>query len=309
MLNKVDRGKTLSTFKNKFKLIMEQQDNLHNNETIKTTTKELPKRRIVTIKKIDSKKWHGKKGKEDFSRPKTITALVDGSTGRYRTGLNNEETKKYGEALGINLSDFFNINKPHEFWDSPAGKVRLENGTTTLNLDNPRDYVKYCILKESALVANSEEELEAGLYPNAVYVMFNEEGEEKIKLSKIERKREAMKELFSLDLGTKKQIVRILSEKSTRGKSDNFVDIEIDAIIENKPDEFLDLVRNTDKSKMFLKAMVLESLDRSILIKEEGKIKYMGDALGMDVEDCVTLLGKAENQVIKAKILEKLQSS
>lgn len=285
---------------------------MDNNQLDTTTTenevKQIKKQKIVTVKKLTKENWHGKTGKEDFSRPRTITALVDGSTGKYKTGLTDEEAIEYGKLLGVSLSNIFNINKPHEFFDSPAGKVRLESATTTLNLNNPRDYVKYCILKESPLVANSQEELDSGFFPEALYIMFNEEGEEKIKLSRIEKRRLATKELFSLDSATKRQIVRILSEKSTRGKSEKFVEIEIDSIIENKTEEFLALISSKDKSTIFLKALVLEALDRNILIKEEGKIKYMGEAIGLDTDDCVSFLGNNDNQLIKMKILEKVQN-
>src|SRR5690606_24896149 len=95
-------------------------------------------KRTVRIKKLDLKSWHGKTGKEDFSRPKTITALVDGSTGKYKTGLTEAEEKYYSNLLGAELNSNFSINEPHPFWDTAAGRFRLTNGTTVLNLDNPR---------------------------------------------------------------------------------------------------------------------------------------------------------------------------
>src|SRR5690349_20055934 len=96
----------------------------------------------VEVRPIESKKWHGKKGKESFKQPMTIEVLYDPATGRLATGLTDEEAEKYSKLLGVDLSDNFNMLEPHPYWSTKAASIKLENHTVIYDTEKPLDYVK-----------------------------------------------------------------------------------------------------------------------------------------------------------------------
>jgi len=260
---------------------------------------------IVEVKPIDTDKWHGKKGKESFAQPMTIEVLYNKETGKYATGLSPEDVKKYGEELGLDLSDRFDAMKPHPYWSTQPARIKLPNHTVIFNTEKSLDYIKLCNLKASKFVANSIKELAEGLWPEATHVIFSEEEEVEVKATKVSKKMECMKLAMDMSKDEKVNIVQILSAKSVRGRSENFVNVEIDSIIEDRPEEFLRFAK-MDKQLVYTRAAVQEALHRNILTKEGSAVYYMGDKLANDVEDAVKYFMDPSNQKLKVAILEKL---
>ncbi len=98
--------------------------------------------------------------------------------------MTDEELKSYGEKLGVNLDTTFKTDKPHDFYCSAQGRVKLENNTMIFNTDNVIDAIKVGIMKGSPFVANSLKEYEEGLYPEATHYIFSEEEEIAVKAKK-----------------------------------------------------------------------------------------------------------------------------
>jgi len=116
----------------------------------------------IIIKPIKREKWHGKSGKESFTRPSLLNALVDSEKMEYCTGLNYQdktfkdldnpdvmitEAEYYSKLLKQDLSNRFNPNIPHPFWDSRTATVKLENNTMIFNTSNPLEFIKFKICK------------------------------------------------------------------------------------------------------------------------------------------------------------------
>jgi len=259
----------------------------------------------VEVRVIDVKKWHGKKGQENFSQPLVLEALYDIETGGYATGLTEDERKKYEKLTGYDLSDKYDPQKPHPFWNSQAARIKLPHRTTIFDTDKPLDFIKVKVLKASKYVANSMKEYEEGLYPEATHVIFDEAEEVLIKAKKIERKNEASALLEKMTLDEKVNIVQILGNKSLRGQSQNFVTVAMDEILENQIDEFLNLAK-ADKEQTYMRAVILEAIYKGTLTKEGNAILYMGDRVGNDVFDAVEYFLDPQNQIMKTKLLEKL---
>lgn len=274
----------------------------------------------VEIKPLDIKKWHGKKGKESFQRPIKLHALVDADTNQYATGLDYvnktfkhpdkegemmTEAEYYGHILGQDLSPIFNLEKPHPFWDGTTPVIKLENNTTILKTEKPLDYIKYKIAKASRFIANSYKEWEEGLFPDATHYIFDEKEEAEVKASKVSLKNNAIIEASKLSLGRKIQIVMVLSEKNLKNQSENFVLVELDKLIEAKPQEVLRLIR-LDEEDLTLHAMVLEALQKNILRKVGHKIMYFDSVLGEEPVDVVEYLKANENQDFKLKLMSQL---
>ena len=267
----------------------------------------------VQIRPIPVKRWHGKTGNESFTRPKVIQALVDPDSMTYATGLTEEEEKTLGERLKVDLSKQFLIDKPHPFWDSKMGEVSLDNRTMIFDTDNPIELIRIKICKNSKFVANSMKEYEEGLFPEATHVIFDESEEIEEKASRIEIKKKAVMETAKLSKGKKVELIMVLSAdgsdylraKNLKGKSDNFIEVELDKIIENKSADVLRYLK-MDKDELATNALILEALQKNVLEKVGHKIMYHESVLGQDIYDVIKYMNAPENQEFKLRILSQV---
>ena len=275
----------------------------------------------VEVRPIERKNWHGKTGKESFTRPKVIRALVDSRTGQYATGLDYQtrtfadpdgsktkltEAEYYGKILKADLSAQF-TGEPHEFWDTKQGEVTLENNTMILDTDIPREFIKIKIMKASKYIANSMHDYEEGLYPEATHVITDEAEEAESKASKIEQKNRAIIECSKLSKDKKVQLILVIEGKNLKGKSDNFVTVELDKIIEKKSDDILRYL-DMDAEDLFLHSLVLEALQKNVFRKEGHKIMYYDSNLGADIYDVVEYIKATENQDLKLQVMATLNT-
>ena len=260
----------------------------------------------VEVRPLPTKKWHGKTGKESFSQPVVIEVLYDHNTGSYATGLTEEETQLYQKKLGVDLSSNFNPNEAHAFWGTKAAQIKLENHTMVFDTDKPAEFVKIKNLKASKFVANSIKEWEEGKFPDATHVIFDENEEIQLKAAKVQRTQKANIIAHKMSSDQKAQMVQILSSKTVKNRSADFLDVEIDNIIREKPEEFLKY-SSMDKDEVYVRASILECLDKHILTKESGSIYYMGELIAIDYEAAVEWFKNPDNSKIKVSILEKLQ--
>lgn len=261
---------------------------------------------IVEVRPVKKERWHGKDGKNAFARPITVEALVSARTGQYATGLSDEDRERLEKRTGYNLSPDHKVGQPHEFWNSQAALIKLDHKTTVFDTDRPLDEIKVKVLKASDLVANSQKEFEDGLYPSALFVIFDEAEDVEIKASKAATKRKVIIEGAKLTKARKAEIVQILTGISVRHQSDDYVDLKLDEAVENEgPDKVLTLMQR-DKARTSLHAVVLEALHKNVLRKDGTAVYYMDDQLGFDIESTIEYFIDSKNQTLKALILEKI---
>lgn len=261
---------------------------------------------IVEVRPIEKERWHQKKGKEDFSRPKVIRALVDASTNLYCTGLTDKDIEKLKEmGVKYDLTPFFSQSEAHPFWDSEIASVKLPNYPVFFDTDNPLDYIRVKILKASPFVANSIREFDEGLYPRALFVIIDEAEEVEAKASKIAMKNKAFMEVAQLSKERKIQLILILKGKNLKGKSDDFVDVEMDNLLEKEAQSLLSLLEK-DKEDVALRALVVEALQKNVLQKKGAKYYYFDAMLGSDIEDVIKYFKDVENQELKLRIMSQL---
>lgn len=281
----------------------------------------------IQVKPVSSERWHGKKGAESFKRPHSIPALVDAETLTYKTGLDyfkksfthpdNPEIKLteaeyYGLLLKQDLSNQFDTEKPHPFWDSKMSNIKLENRTMFFDPENPIDYVRIKILKASKYVANSLTEHEEGLWPEATHVIFDE-AEEIESLSKtVELKKQATIECAKLSKDKKIALIMVLSAdgdylkaRNLKGKSDAFVEVELSKIIESNAEGIIEFI-NRSPEQALTHAMVLECLQRNVLYKEGHRIKYHESVIGESVADAVDYLLRPEQSEFKLRLTAQI---
>lgn len=262
----------------------------------------------VIVKPLPLEKFHKKVGKEAFSQPKTVEALYDVNTGKYQTGLTEAETKEYSRILGVDLSDTFNPNEAHPYWSSKASWVYLPNQTLVLETTKPHDFVKVKLMKASPKVANTYADWENDLYPDATHYIYDETEEIELKASKIEAKNEARNKAYSMPMAQKKAMVQILSKKTVKNQSDKFINVEIDALIEDNAREFI-RVADMPKEDIVIRSNIYELEAKNVLTKENGAYYYMAEMLGVDFDDMVNWFKKPDNNRLRVLILEKLSNT
>ncbi len=264
---------------------------------------------LVEVKPVNTPRWHGRKGKEDFSVPKVYEVLFDSRTGKFATGLTNDEAEEYGKILGADLSDNYNMSEPHPYWSTAAAMIKLPNHPIVFDTTIPADFVKVKNMKASKYIANSMKEYEKGLFPEATHVITDEEEEVALKATKIQTRRKCYGLVADMSLDEKANLAIILSEgsKMIPRNSQNKIDVELDKIIEEKPDKFL-MMAQLDKAELYTRAAVLEALHRNILTKEGTAVYYMGELVGYSTEEAVEWFMNPNNQAIKVAILEKLEN-
>lgn len=259
----------------------------------------------VTVKPVPSEKWHGKEGKESFAQPLALEVLYDPQTGAYATGLTEEEALKYGKLLGADLSDTYSVEEPHPYWSSSAAKIKLPNHTLMYETDKPDHYVKVKNLKASSSVANSLKEWEEGLWPEATHYIYDESEEVQASATKIQKRNRCIERATKMTLDERLSVVQILSNKALRGRSSDFVDVEIDKIIEEDADGFLNLTKQS-KEQVYARGVIMEAIYKHKLIKDGLKITYMGETVGHDIDQAVDYFLDPDNQAMKVAILEKI---
>lgn len=261
---------------------------------------------MVEVRPVERTKWHGKKGKESFAQPKVIEALYDTEAGRYATGLTAEEAKEYGEKIGADLNPFLSPTESHPFYGSKAGGVKLENNTMFFDIEKPHDYIRVKLMKASKFVANSVAELQANKWPDATHVIYDEQEEVDMKASKVEKIEEATILASKMTDDDKIAMVQILSNKSIKGRTGNFIRVEINELVNAKPDEFIKLA-SRGKEEVHLRSSVLSLIQKGVLTKEGESIFYMGEMIGIDYERAVEWFKNPHNTKMKMAILEKMQ--
>ena len=288
---------------------------------------------LIKVKPIDTASWHGKKGYESFRKPKTIQALVNSSTRTYTTGLNNvtiafadpttnseekvlTEQEYYSKLLKADLTNQFVDETPHPFWDSKAGQVKLDNKTMLFNPEIPLDYIKIKILKNSKFVANSIEDYNNGLYPEATHIIYDENEGVEEKANKIALRNKAIGMTLKLNKVDKINLVTALSlvdnsdiykAKVLTDKSENFVDVELNKYIEKYPDAVIKYIQG-GRERVTTEALVIECLQKSHLKREGHRILYFDSLLGSTIEEVVDYLLIEKNQDLKIRLQAAIQS-
>lgn len=262
---------------------------------------------LVSVKPIEEAKWHGKSGKENFSRPKTYEVLYDEATGKYATGLTEDERLEFEAKMGVNLSDIYVQDQAHPYWSSKAAFIVLPNHTKIFDTRKPVEAVKVKNMKASKYVANSLKEFNEGKWPFATHIIFdeNEEVEEKALESGLKRKLYRL--VDKMDKDSQIAMILVTKNKNLKGRSDSFVNAEIEAIAESKEDREIFLkYAEMGKEEVLLRSQIIELLQKNILSKDGTNIMYLGEKLGYDLEDTLNWFRNPENNKMKIIILDKL---
>jgi len=260
---------------------------------------------LVEVRPIERKKWHGKNGAESFQRAKKFQVLVDPASMTYATGLNEDEIVELSKKVNYDLSNNFNSEEQHPFWDSPMGMFKLENYTMFFDIMQPLNYIKIKNMLASKYVANSMKEYEEGLFPEATHVIFDEALAAEEEASKVELKDRAVVAKVAMTKDRKIEIILAIDHKNLKGQSDNFVNVALDKLIQRDAQAFLHYA-DMNNEQLALYALVLEALQKSVLRKDGHKILYHESQIGTDEMDVARYLHNPENQDLKLRLMAQV---
>lgn len=262
----------------------------------------------IIVKPIDKKS--GRLGLEKYKLnrfPGTkfmIEALVNERTGLRDTGLSKEDEVRLGNELGEDLSP------KSEFWDTQAGKVALEDKEHKFSTENPKDQLFISLLKANKYVANSEQEFREGKYPDAKYIIYNQESEAKAKLGRIETKRRAYAKLDKMKPELKKWLATVIVNKSFENLNQDTIDVTLGEYIESGDkyvNSFLDIAAipvERIESLYLIKLGVMKNV-----LRKSGTLFMRGDKeIGFNEESAIDWMCSPVNQDQKLQIEKEIQS-
>lgn len=251
---------------------------------------------------LKSNPWHGKIGQESMTRPKGFHPLVDNETQRYSVALSDEKLKEYGDILNVDLHRNHTPGQPHPYWDSNRARIKLENNTMFFERNSIPGKIKVAILKASKYVANSEEQLEEGLYPDATHYIVNEEETGKVKAAKYNLIEEAIIKASTLSFDKKISLIMIINGKDFSKKTPETVKAEVAEMIMEDANTVLRFM-SVDPLRLATEAMVEKAIFYSKLTKlKNGAIFYGDERLGFNVDEAVDFLIEDENQELRLRI-------
>lgn len=261
---------------------------------------------IIEIRPIQRKKWHSKTGSEDFARPLVLECYVDRKRSRYMTGLSEDDRQRLEKSTGYDLGDIFTPDKPHPFYSSINGRVKLENKTNIFHMDNPLHEIKVKFLMQHPMVANSMDEYENGDFPGAQFVIYDDNADIEKKVQKIELQKKVFRKLDKMDSLSKKQLYQILVNKSASDMSDDFLEAKLhDAIGQAGYERTYGIMERT-KETNYNHALLLEGVQLHVLNRKGDIFYYMDDYLG-DVNEAIEFLKDPKNSEYKAAIVSKIE--
>lgn len=250
---------------------------------------------IVKVKQIDARKkqFSDYNGMTYKNCKNTLTVQWD-QYGNLNTGLTEEEAEELGKAIKHDLS------KESTYWHD--FKVAMTDKDLILNLEEPKDLIKYKALLVHPLVANSVNDV----HPKAMYVIYNESEEAKNRNAVAGIKIKASVLYSKLTIDQKKDILRLYPNTyNTRNVSNEIIEARLFEHVETNPEKFVRLVEDKKRDmKVFLKDLVTNK----ILRKNKNAYYYGDDVLGHDEESTITHLDSPENQSLKVALMQELKT-
>ena len=256
----------------------------------------------IFLKPIMTEKWHGlhKVGRTRFQDTQdVIQVLFDSKSGALATGLDNDTEARLSSSLGVSLAN----NSANEFWHD--FKIKLKDQTMIFNTDNPIEELQVYVMKASKFIANSQKELDAGKWPSAKYVIYDEQTELEKQASEVQTKAKAI-DIFNNLSPEKKLDMLKLYGKATENSSNDFVYTKLYEIVENDPIDFI-AQANKSPEEIKIKALIFDLEKIGILRRKGTAYLYNDQQVGFDYDDTVSYLLNPGNQELLVKLKDSLE--
>jgi hypothetical protein len=224
--------------------------------------------------------------------------------GLIKTGLTDQMARELEVEMGLKPMEL----SPYSKWWDINFKIypRIPKEGLELNLDaNATNKLIYCYAKVMSKVALSESD--AAENPLVDYVLTSKEVEADYSNKKAEIKTKAVQRYAEMSLNEQMDFLKVFDEgrsRVTKSASPNFITSTIFKIVDERPEDFIELVENPDfKTMVFIQDCVAIGA-----LKKEGP-KYRingGDIIGNSLLDTINNLQKPEYNEAKLSLKTKL---
>lgn len=271
--------------------------------------------------------------------------LAGRMTGLYKPWLENGVQKKDKDGTPLTLQDYyerkhgrpkgFYHNKPSDLKGDILDEtkksyietiiIKVNDGSTVLDLDNPDDELRYEAILEHPYFANSEKEWRSHKWPKAQYYIALENESDQIKFERNAAKGQAIADLFSNDLtlNYKRQIVVILNLSNARTSllESQIQNLLMDYIesssgtVGSNIDKFKELFNlvKTPKGRIELDARYLlqEALDYRVISEKQGSYSWVRPTgvitLGENYTEAVDFLTNPKKTVLVEELKDEIK--
>lgn len=212
-------------------------------------------------------------------------------TGFGKEYKNLEDRERLESELGVDL------RPGSSFWKTFFIKVGSE--VVYIDTDNPMDEIKYHFLKnhykvKTSITANK---------PGAVFYLDNIEETANVVNERNRIKRAAYKEFDKMKGEDMRKALRLYGDGRSTGVSDAVAEERLIQRIEQNPQHFLDIwVNNKNRATEFL---IKEAVSSNVVTKNKNIYSYGTVILGKTLQEAIIYLDNAENNDIKAAIINE----
>ena len=256
----------------------------------------------IFLKPIMTEKWHGlhKVGRTKFQDTQdVIQVLYDRKQGALATGLDSDTEARLSSSMGVNLV----ATSANEYWHD--FKIKLLDQTMIFDTSVPLQELQIHVLKASKFVANSQKELDKGLWPSAKYVIYDEKTELEKQAAEVEVKTKAIDIFNNLSPEKKSDMLKIYG-KAVQNSSNEFVYTKLYEIIEDNPSDFIRQAKMKPE-EIKVKALVFDLEKTGILRRKGTAYLYNDQQVGFDYDDTVGYLLSPANQELLVKLKSSLE--
>jgi len=255
----------------------------------------------VTLKPIKKHGWlpDDHDGSIRYSKCfERLTVQSQRGTGVLNTGLTEEDERRLESKMNMSSGTLSRYNT--DYWNKFYIDVPKEG--KQLDLKNPKDELIYFILSAHQRVANSE--MERFDSPFAEYVMTSVEQEAKVENKKSKLKRKAYKVFSAMNTTEMKDVLKVIGKRAGDDSSVDFVESQLDKIVTDNPQEFL----NTVEDPTFkMRAFIDDCLSSRVLVKSGTKYQLPGgDTVGFTLEQTIEYLQNPDNQEVYLDLKGKM---
>lgn len=258
---------------------------------------------LVYVKPIIKEKWHGldKLGRAKFQGTyDTLMALYDPNIGKLATGLDPEDEKRLGAALGVDLTS----SSANEYWAN--FRVKLEDKTTIFDTKKPNDELQVRLMRASNMVANSQKEYAEGKWPAAKYVIYDEQDEVETQAKEIEVEAKAMGIFTKLTHNKRCDLLKVFG-KSADNTSEEFSYTKLYEIVKENPSKFIKIA-SAKPEEIKVKALIFDLENKGIFRRKGTAYLYNDQQVGFDFEDTVLNLLNPKSQEMLVKLKTDLEA-
>tara|TARA_R110000787_G_scaffold279645_1_gene389860 strand:- start:9377 stop:10180 length:804 start_codon:yes stop_codon:yes gene_type:complete len=258
---------------------------------------------LVYVKPIIKERWHGlhKIGRAKFQGTSDVLqAVYDRNLGVLATGLDEEQRERLSKSMGVDLAPIQSNEYWHEF------KVKLEDKTMIFDTNIPFQELQISMLRASSQIANSQKEHDNGMWPDAKYVIYDEQQEVEKEAKTAEVKANAFSIFSKLSPSKRLDVLKIFG-KATTNSSEDFTYARLYEILEEDPKRFSE-VASAKPEEIKVKALMFDLEGKGILRTKGAAYLYNDQQLGFDYDDTVMYLMNPKNQALLIKLTDDLKA-